>query len=442
MSRLICTAHRGAVLHFLDKQPSEDANPAYHFFPDGLLIEQGGLVAFVGHFEDGLAWIKERDLTHTVKVIEHGEALILPGLIDTHVHYPQLEMIGAYGHQLLDWLQQHTFPTEKKFSDQAYAQQVADRFCELLLNNGTTTCMTFGTIHPESVDAIFRAAQQRKMRLIAGKVMMDRNAPEYLRCPVQTCRAQTLSLIERWHGVDRLQYAITPRFAPTASKALLQSAGALLKEDSQLLMQTHLSENRGELRWVQELFPKAKHYLDVYDHYQLLTDRSLFAHAIHLCDDEWQRLASANAVIAFCPSSNLFLGSGLFDMDRALQLRIQVGLGSDVGAGTSLSMLHTMRSAYETQQLRGFSLSPLSLFYRATLGGAKALRLDHVIGNFAEGKEADFVIFEFNKPELLHYRYGACQTLEEKLFALALLGSDQSVKNSYILGVPALSEQR
>jgi guanine deaminase len=343
-------------------------------------------------------------------------------------------MIGAYGEQLLEWLEQYTFPTERQFADVEYARKQANFFIDQLLKNGTTTALVFGTVHPESVDAFFSIAEKKHLRMICGKVLMDRNAPEYLLDTAESGYEQSKQLIEKWHNRGRLQYAVTPRFAPTSTNAQLKRAGDLLKEYPDVYLHTHLSENVKECDWVQSLFPETENYLDAYHQANLLTRRSVFAHGIHLCDDEYACLAEHESAIAFCPTSNLFLGSGLFDLKTAEKHQINVGLGTDIGAGTSFSLLQTMNEAYKTQQLRGDKLSPFKSFYLATLGGAEALDLAETIGNFEAGKEADFVVLDYQATELLGLRMSKCQTVEEKLFALSILGDDRTVKATYSLG--------
>ncbi|HVL01550.1 MAG TPA: guanine deaminase, partial [Dongiaceae bacterium] len=290
------------------------------------------------------------------------------------------------------------------------------------------------TVHPQSVDAFFAAAKERGLRMIAGKVLMDRNAPDELLDTAQTGYEQSKKLIERWHGVDRLQYAVTPRFAPTSTPEQLKLAGQLLKEYPDLYLHTHLAENHGEVKWVKELFPTAKHYLDVYEQAGLVGPRSVFAHGVHLCDEECERLAEAKATVAHCPTSNLFLGSGLMDLARLRQHGVGVALGTDVGAGTSFSLFKTMDEAYKIQQLRGQKLDPMQAFYFATLGSATALKLDHCIGNLLPGKEADFSILDLDATPLLTFRLQQCRDVRQLLFVLNTLGDDRLVQATYALG--------
>ncbi|MFQ3246502.1 MAG: guanine deaminase [Arenicella sp.] len=427
------TAYRGEILHFLDDPSVVRADDSYEYFADGLLIIENGLVRKLAAYSELAS-----SLSDDVEVIHYENGLIVPGFIDTHVHYPQIEMMASHGEQLLEWLTNYTFPTEMKFSDSAYASEIATFFLNQLLSNGTTTALVFGTVHRQSVDAFFNAAQEKKLRMICGKVLMDRNAPEELLDDVQSAYDDSLSLINKWHGQDRLQYAVTPRFAITSTAQQLAVADRLLKEFPDVYLHTHLSENIKEIDWVRELFPDSKDYLDVYHKHHLTGRRSVFAHGVHLSDDECQCLADTKSSVAFCPSSNLFLGSGLFNLKQAEEFSYAVGLGSDIGAGTSLSMLQIMSEAYKTQQLRGDGLSPFKSFYLATLGGARVLDLENTIGNFKVGNEADFVFLDYHSTPLMQLRLSHCQSLQEKLFALSVLGDDRTVGATHILGEPVL----
>ncbi|GHB69116.1 guanine deaminase [Psychrosphaera saromensis] len=421
--------YRGELLHFLADPAKVALEESYQYFEDGLLIIKDGLVEQVGSAAELLPNIDD-----SIQVTHYENGLIMPGFIDTHVHYPQTEMIASYGEQLLEWLENYTFPFEKQFSDFDHAKAVADFFLEQLLDAGTTTALVFGTVHKASVDAFFTAAQQKKLRMICGKVLMDRNCPEDLSDTAELGYQESKQLIEKWHNVDRLQYAITPRFAPTSSPEQLDKAGQLLAENPSVYLHTHLSENLNEIAWVKELFPESDGYLDVYDKSKLLGRRSVFAHGVHLHDSECQRLGETDSAIAFCPSSNLFLGSGLFNLTQAKQFDINVGMGSDIGAGTTFSMLSTMSDGYKTQQLRGDKLSPFQSFYLATLGGAIALDLEGTIGNFTKGAEADFVVLDYHATALMDRRMQHCTQLSEKLFILSMLGDERHVKATHVMG--------
>ncbi|MBK3747366.1 guanine deaminase [Stutzerimonas balearica] len=423
-------AYRAALLHCLADPREVGIERSHEYFEDGLLVVADGKVAQIGHAAELLP-----TLAAGTEVVEYPNALITPGFVDTHIHYPQTGMIASYGEQLLDWLDTYTFPTERAFADKAHAGEVAEVFLNELLRNGTTTALVFGSVHKESVDAFFEACEKRNLRMIAGKVLMDRNAPDYLTDTAETGYADSKELIERWHGKGRLHYAVTPRFAPTSTPEQLALAGQLFKEYPDLYMHTHLSENRKEIEWVRELFPERQGYLDVYDHHGLIGARSVFAHGVHLCDEECQRLGETGSAVAFCPTSNLFLGSGLFDLEKVEGFGVRVGLGTDVGAGTSFSQLQSLNEAYKVMQLQGKKLDPFKSLYLATLGGARALYLDDRIGNLQPGKEADFVVLDYQATPLIDYRMRQARTLEEKLFALTILGDDRAVKETFAAGV-------
>lgn len=418
---------RSQILHFV-ADPAQGLDRSYEYFDDGLLLIQNGRIAFVGDAATHLRQFSNQPIEHL------PNRLLIPGFIDTHTHYPQTEMIAAYGEQLLSWLNHYTFPTECQFADADYARKTARIFLDELLRNGTTTALVFGTVHTQSVDAFFSEAQARGLRMIAGKVMMDRNAPAALLDTAQSAYQDSKALIERWHGVERLSYAVSPRFAPTSTAAQLRQAGALLAQHPDVYLHTHLAENKNECDWVKTLFPESDAYLDVYERAGLLGRRSLFAHAIHLSEDECNKLAAAECAVAHCPTSNLFLGSGLLDLKRLRAHGIKVGLGTDIGAGSSFSMFRTMDEAYKIQQLRGATLNPFQAFYMATQGGAVALNLDDKIGNFKTGKEADFQVLDLAATPLLRYRLAFCQNLQELLFALSTLGDDRVIERVYALG--------
>jgi len=431
-------ALRGSLLHFLRDPGDEPAGGAAQYFDDGILLLRDGRVLEAG---DARALLPR--LPADAARRDHSGKLLLPGFVDTHIHYPQTDLIASHGTRLLDWLERYTFPVERRFGDPAHAREVADFFLEELLRNGTTTAMVVGTVHPQSVDAFFEAAQARGLRMIAGKVLMDRNCPEDLRDTAQSGEAQTRELIGRWHGRDRLLYAVTPRFAPACSAEQLRRAGRLLEEFPGLYLQTHLAENREEVAWVGDLFPSSRSYLDVYDGFGLVRPRSVFAHCVHLEDADRRRMAERGAVAAFCPTANLFLGSGLFDLAAAGACGMTVGLGTDVGGGTSFSMLRTLHEAYKVAQLRGQNLSPLRALYLATLGGAQALGLQDRIGSFAPGREADLVVIDLAATPLLERRLRHAESLAEKLFALIMLGDDRCVAATYVQGrIQALPGKR
>lgn len=423
-------AYRASVLHSIADPRLVGAEESYEYFEDGLLVVEDGIVVDIGRAESLLP-----SLSPGVDVVHYADALITPGFIDTHIHYPQVEIIGSYGAQLLDWLETYTFPCEGQFDDPQHARAQADLFLSELLRNGTTTALVFGTVHKQSVDAFFEQASKLNLRMIAGKVLMDRCAPDYLVDTAESGYADSKDLIERWHGKGRLSYAVTPRFAPTSTNEQLELAGKLFKEFPGLYMHTHISENRKEIEWVKELFPERDGYLDVYDHHGLIGERSMFAHGVHLHDEECKRLGDTGSAVAFCPTSNLFLGSGLLDLARLEEYGVRVGLGTDVGAGTSFSQLQSLNEAYKVLQLQGQKLDPFKALYLATLGGARSLYLDDRIGNLRPGKEADFVVLDYNATPLISRRLNRARSLEEKLFALMILGDDRVVKETFSAGV-------
>lgn len=419
--------------NFLDivktvEQP-EEIESHLRFIEDGLMLVRSGKVEWFGQWEEGKHLIPEG-----IRVRDYSGKMIVPGFIDTHIHYPQSEMVGAYGEQLLEWLNKHTFPTERRYNDIEYAREMSAFFIKQLLRNGTTTALVFGTVHPESVDALFEAAHNINMRMIAGKVMMDRNAPDYLLDTAETSYTQSKALIERWHRNGRLLYAITPRFAPTSTPEQLAMAQRLREEYPDTYLHTHLCENKDEIAWVKSLYPDRKNYLDVYHHYGLTGKNSVFAHCVHLEEQEWDCLRDSGSSIAFCPTSNLYLGSGLFNLKKAWHKQIKVGMGTDIGAGTTFNMLQTLNEAYKVMQLQGWRMSAYEAFYLATLGGAKALGLDDIIGNFNVGKEADFVVLEPTATPLQQLRYDNSVTLMDKLFVMMTLGDDRSIYRTYVDG--------
>ena len=393
---------------------------------DGLLVVEDGLVVDRGDYHALAPRYPDLDIT------AFPGRIIAPGFVDSHVHYPQAEQIAAYGSQLLDWLDRHIYPAEAAFADSGHGCEKAELFLDELLRNGTTSALVFATVHEASVDALFEAALGRDMRLITGKVLMDRG-PEGLCDTVYQGRIETEALIARWRGRGRLGYAVTPRFAITSSQDQLTAAGEILQAHPEVLLHTHLAESRRELAEVAALFPEAGGYVDVYDRAGLVGARSVFAHAIHLAPSSMQRLGQAGAAVAFCPTSNLFLGSGLFDLGLADRCGVCVGIGTDVGAGTSFSVLHTLGEAYKVGQLQGSSLDPLRAFYLATVGGARALGLSSRIGALEIGQEADFIVLDPASTPLLARRT-AKGDIRDRLFALQILGDDRAISRTYIRG--------
>ena len=422
-------AYRASIFHLLDDPGKDNNSDAMQFFEDGMLLVDNGHVVKVGSTAD----IRQQ-LDADTKIVDYSGKLIVPGFIDAHIHYPQTDMIASYGEQLLQWLNKYTFPTEGKFKDQDYAEDVASFFLDELLRCGTTTALVLATVHPGSVDALFEGAKARGMRMLAGKVMMDRNAPDYLLDTPESSYQQSKQLLEKWHKVDRLLYAITPRFAPTSTDAQLQMAANLAAEYPDAYVHTHVAENKKEVEWVAQLFPWSRSYLDVYDNFGLLRERSIYAHCIHLDEQDKNRMMQSGATAAFCPTSNTFLGSGLFNCIQAMEDSIKVAVATDVGGGTSFSMLQTLSEAYKVQQLIGEKLSPFRAIYMATLGNARALYLDDMIGNFKQGKEADFVVLDENATPLIARRMAVAKSIEEKLFIYMMLGDDRVVHSAFVMG--------
>jgi guanine deaminase len=420
-------AYRASLLHFND-DPAFHLD-AYSWHEDGLLIVNDGHVHAAGDYAQLIDFLPPGTPLH-----DYRGKLIMPGFIDTHVHYPQTDMIASPAPGLLPWLDKYTFPTERRFADPAHAAQVASFFLDELLRCGTTTAMVYCSVHPQSVDAFFGASEARKLRMVAGKVLMDRNCPEFLQDTPESGARDSEALIQKWHKRGRQLYAITPRFAPTSSEAQLELAGALAKAYPDTYLQTHVAENTDEVAWVKSLFPQARSYMDVYDRYGMLRPRSMYAHCIWLDNADRQRMAETSSAISICPTSNLFLGSGLFDFERADAARVPLSLATDVGGGTSFSMLQTMNEAYKVARMGGSYLPALRMFYLATLGGARAMQLDGTIGSFVPGAEADFIVLDPQATPLLARRTERTENLEELLFAIAMLGDDRTVAATYAAG--------
>lgn len=440
----------------------------YRYHRDGMLVFEAGtgIIAGCGTTID---MARQFPSAKIIRWFDDGDRhLICPGFIDCHVHYPQVHMMGAYGEELLTWLKKYTFPTEAEFKDPKHARKVAELFLDDALQSGTTTAMVFCTRHKCSVDEFFEASKRLRLRMIAGRVMMDTNCPDELRdASAQESYDESKELIDKWHGVDRLLYAVTPRFAPTSSREQLQLAARLLKEHPTVYLHTHLAENHSESEWVANLFPESTSYFDVYNRFGLAGPRSVFAHSINLTQADWDNMGRLDCAAVPCPLSNQFLGSGFFNYGAALKSNVRVALGTDVGAGTSLSLLRVQLSAYNSTKLMATSVaknlslagvdgqrgsteldlalkvpreqsikvvSPLRLWYLATLAGAKALRLDKMLGSFEPGKEADFIVLDTHATAVMETRMKRAETMEEKLFALIAMGGTNSVAATYILG--------
>ncbi|POA97588.1 guanine deaminase [Chromobacterium sinusclupearum] len=427
------TAVRGDVLSFRGNPFREAERDCLAFQRDALVVMENGRIAACGPAVELLP-----TLPADLAVAHYPDHLILPGFIDCHVHYPQTEMMAAYGEQLLDWLHHYTFVTEQGFADEAHARDVARVFLDEQLRNGVTTACVFGTVHAASVDALFEAAAGHNLRILAGKVCMDRHAPPALLDTPLTAYEQSRALIQRWHGKGRAEYVITPRFAPTSSHGQLEMLGALAAEFPDVAIQSHISENLDEIAWVKQLFPGCRDYASVYQRYGLLRPRAVYGHGIHLSDEELQAFHDSGASLAHCPTSNFFLGSGCLNLRRCVEgeRAIPVGLGTDLGAGTSFSMLQTMNAAYMAAQSHGKPLSAAQAFYLATRGGAEALGIADKVGSIAVGMEADLAVLNLRSTPLLDFRMRYARDLSEALFVQMMLGDDRAVAATYVAGSP------
>ncbi len=395
----------------------------------GVLIAEGRIVQ-VGAADTLRADHPEAEVT------DYGKGLVTAGFVDAHAHYPQTAIIASWGKRLIDWLNSYTFPEEMRFGDPDYAAQAARLYFDLTLANGTTTAVSYCTIHPESAEAFFAEAQRRGVRAVAGKTCMDRNAPEGLRDTPQAAYDQSKALLQKWHGVDRLSYAVTPRFSPTSTPEQLSALGALWGEHPDCLMQTHLSEQTDEVAWVADLYPEARDYLDTYEQHGLLGAGGLYGHAIYLTDREKDRLREVDASLIHCPTSNTFIGSGLFDMAGLKAAGQRVGLATDTGGGSSFSMLRTMAAAYEIGQLRGTPLHAAQLYWLATAGSARSIRMENRIGNLAEGLEADLIVLDLASTPAISQRSARAENLWEALFPTIMMGDDRAIRSVWVGGRP------
>ena len=416
-------ALKGRVLNFND---GLDASQ-YDYWQKGCVVVENGYISTVGDASSVA-------VPAGAEIVDHGDGLILPGFIDGHVHYPQMSVIASYGAKLIDWLNTYTFPEEAKFSNEEYAKATAKFFLAESLKNGFTTSAVYCTIHPESVDAFFTEAKRLGLRMVAGKVLMDRHAPDNLCDTPQSAYDQSKSLIEKWHGKGRNLYAITPRFAPTSTPEQLELAGTLYRESDGVYVQSHVSENTDEINWVAELFPEASSYLDVYQRFNLLGPRTLYGHGIHFSEADIALTVETDTSIVHCPTSNLFLGSGLFEYEKLRDAGARIALGTDVGGGTSLSPFATMKAAYDIAQFGDFSLSPFAAFHLLTLGGAQALHLDDKIGRLAPGFEADLTVLDLNSTDLIRHRMQSVDSLADTLFAQIVLADDRAIRATYANG--------
>ncbi len=428
------SAIRGGVLTFQDDPFLVPAEAAIVYESDAIIVISDGKI-----IDWGAAVNVKSRWPGSLEITEYANSLILAGFIDCHVHYPQAQIIGAYGKQLIDWLTEYTFVAEAAYADKEYAKAAAKLFLQECLRNGTTTSSVFCTVHPESVDAFFEESEKLEMRNIAGKVLMDRNAPAELCETPQQGYDQTQALIQRWHGKGRQLYSVTPRFALTSSDEQMEMTGAVWQENPGTFLQTHISESEQEVAWAKQLFPQQQNYLDIYQHFNQIGPRAILGHGIHLSETELACCFETGTAIAHCPTSNLFLGSGLFDLANAKKRErsLRVGLATDLGAGTSFSMLQTLNETYKVAQLKGFALNSAQAFYLATQGSAKALYLDDQIGSIAIGMEADLVVLDLQATPAIEYRMSFCQNINEVLFVLMTLGDDRAVQATYVNGALA-----
>jgi guanine deaminase len=425
-------ALRGPALTFVDDPFVVGPERALRYEPDALLAIEDGRIRSFGDFERTRA-----ALAPGAPVTRYGsDSLILPGFVDLHAHYPQTGIVGAFGRRLLDWLNDYTFPAEARFADPAHAREAAGVFLRECLRAGTTTAMVYCTVHPGSVDAFFEESERLGTRMIAGKVLMDRHAPPALLDTAQRGYDESKALVARWHGRGRQLYAVTPRFAPTSTPAQLEAAGALWRESPGSYLQSHVSESRDEVAWVASLHPERRGYLDVYDHHRLLGPRAVYAHGVWLTEGELRRCAETGTALAHCPTSNLFLGSGLFRLGDAKRADrpVRLGLGTDVGAGTSVSLLQTMNEAYKVAQQGGLALAAAHAFYLATRGAAEALELADRIGTLEPGAEADLVVLDLHSTPLVEFRMRGCRDVHEALFVQMTLGDDRAVRETWVAG--------
>lgn len=428
------TILRGRVLTFLEEPQAADDHASYRYIEDGAVVIGDGKILMVGEWN-------ERAASHHAEseIIDHRPHLILPGLIDPHIHYPQMQVIGSYAANLLEWLNTYTFVEEQKFMAYAHTNRIASAFFDELIRHGTTTAAAYCTVHPQSVDAFFTEAEKRGMLMVGGKVMMDRNAPQGLLDTAQSSYDDTKAGIARWHGRGRAHYAITPRFAITSTHAQMAMAEALAAEYPDLHIQTHVSENLAEIAYANELFPNYGDYVGIYEKFHLLGPKTLLGHAIHLSHREVEVLSETRSVAVFCPTSNLFIGSGLFDYDRLHKHGVRIAAATDVGGGTSYSMLKTMDEGYKVLQLRGQRLTPLRSFYHMTLGNARAMSLEGEIGALQPGNAADVVVLDSRATPQMALRMETVETLSEELFLLQTCGDDRAVAETYVAGRPLKS---
>lgn len=437
VGQMTTTLLRGRTLSFLRWPETIDDHAAYRYEEDGGLLLRDGKIVAVGVYAE-----VAKQAGEGVKVIDHRPHLLLPGFIDAHMHFPQMQILASYGAELLEWLNTYTFPEETKFENAQHGRRIARLFLDEVIRHGTTTVAAYCSVHKSSADAFFAESHGRNMLNIAGKVMMDRNAPDGLTDTPQSGYDDTRALIGEWHGKGRQHYAITPRFAITSTPEQMEMAGALTSEFPDLHIQTHLSENHAEIAFTQQLYPWSKDYTDVYEHYGLMGSKTLLGHCIHLSEREADALSAAGSIAVFCPTSNLFLGSGLFPYQRmrSRQNPVRIATATDVGGGTNYSMLRTMDEGYKIIALQGEKLNPFQSFWQITRGNAEALSIADKVGTLDVGTDADIIVLDAGATPVTRLRMETVRTLAEELFLLQTVGDDRAVREVYIAGKPAKSE--
>ncbi|MEP4770550.1 MAG: guanine deaminase [Roseibium sp.] len=423
---------RGRILSFKSEPSGPEDTSSFFYLEDGALLVGDGKILAKGTYDDVKA-----DAPADAEIVDHRPHLLLPGFIDTHLHFPQVQVIASWADQLLDWLNDYTFPAEQKFEDKVHGARIGEGFYDALITHGTTTAAAYCSSHPNSVDVYFEEAERRGMLMVGGKTMMDRNAPAELCDTAQSAYDDSKSLVEKWHGTGRAHYAITPRFAITSTPEQLEAAGTLLNEFPDCHLQTHINENHNEIAFTKELFPAANDYLGVYESFGLLGDKTLLGHCIHMNDRELGVMKETGSVAVFCPTSNLFLGSGLFDKKRLEDAGVRTAIATDIGGGTSYSMLRTMDEGYKILQMQRQRQHPFQTFYWSTLGNAKALSLSDKIGTLEVGSDADIIVLDAKATLPMALRMETVETLWEELFVLQTLGDDRAVIETYVAGIAA-----
>jgi guanine deaminase len=420
---------RGRIFSFLRRPEHISDQHSFTYIQDGgISYDNSGIIKEVDDYK------KISNKYKNPSVLDFGSMLVCPGFIDTHNHFPQTQIIASYGTKLLDWLNKYTFPNEALFSNESHCEQESKIFLDLLNSNGITSSVSFGSVHPTSVQSLFKEAEKRNMNLVAGNVLMDRNAPQDVLISAKKSYENSKKVIRNWHGKGRCKYAVTPRFAITSTPELMEIAQTLIEENNTCYLQTHLSENLDEIKTTLNLFPDHNNYLSIYEKYKLLSEKTLLAHSIHLERSEQEKIFETKSVTVHCPTSNLFLGSGLYNFEELKRRGIRSAISTDVGGGTSFSMLRTLDEAYKIQQLQDFSLNPLESFYWATLGNAKALGQENEIGIIRPGNIADLIILNSHSTPLMSHRMEKCKSLEEELFILQTLGDDRAIESVFIAG--------